>query len=163
VRSDQSSIGFLVDHCKNKKNKTPAQAFTLTSRLVKYHRNTLKNNLKHVDVLHFLTAVTSRSQTFRELHNKNHTKPIEFSDISKNTEKFKRMRNETITASKICNVIKGRTIIFWRGGGGGGDISSTQTIFFGVVVVANNFFAPASFCKQFIFVHRLIAVDFILN
>ena len=43
------------------------------------------------------------------------------------------------------------------------DISSTQTIFFGVVVVANNFFAPASFCKQFVFVHRLIAVDFILN
>jgi hypothetical protein len=28
------------------------------------------------------------------------------------------------------------------------DISSTQTIFFGAVVVANNFFAPASFCKQ---------------
>jgi hypothetical protein len=35
------------------------KAFTLASRLVKYHRNTLKNNLKHVDVLHFLTAVTS--------------------------------------------------------------------------------------------------------
>jgi hypothetical protein len=150
VRSDQSSIGFLVDHSKNKKNKTPAQAFTLTSRLVKYHRNTLKNNLKHVDVLHLLTAVTSRSQTFRGLHNKNHTKPIEFSDISNNTEKFKPMRNETITASKICNVIKGRTIIFWRGGDGH-------------FVNANNFFAPASFCKQFIFVHRLIAVDFILN
>jgi hypothetical protein len=29
------------------------------------------------------------------------------------------------------------------------DTSSTQTIFFGAVVVANNFFAPASFCKQF--------------
>ena len=29
------------------------------------------------------------------------------------------------------------------------DISSTQTISFGVIVVANNFFAPASFYKQF--------------
>ena len=44
------------------------------------------------------------------------------------------------------NLAKGRTIIFLEGGM---DISSTQTIFFGVVVVANNFFAPASFCKQF--------------
>jgi hypothetical protein len=31
----------------------------MVSRLVKYHRNILKNNLKHVDVLHFLTAVIS--------------------------------------------------------------------------------------------------------
>jgi hypothetical protein len=40
-------------------NKTPAQAFTLALRLVKYHRNILKDNLKLVDVLCFLTAVTS--------------------------------------------------------------------------------------------------------
>jgi hypothetical protein len=32
---------------------TPAQAFTMASRLVKYRRNILKNNLKHVNVLHF--------------------------------------------------------------------------------------------------------------
>ena len=42
-----------------KLNKTPAQVFTLASRLVKYHRDIPKNNLKHVDVPHFLTAVTS--------------------------------------------------------------------------------------------------------
>ena len=60
----------------------------------------------------------------------------------------------------VYSTNKGRTIIFLEGGM---DISSTQTIFFDVVVVANNFFAPASFCKQFVFVHRLIAVDFILN
>ena len=29
------------------------------------------------------------------------------------------------------------------------NILLTQTIFFGVVVSRNNFFAPASFCKQF--------------
>ena len=87
--------------------------FTLASRLVKYHRNTLKNNLKHVDVLHFLTAVTSWSQTFRGRHNKN---PYKTNRVQRyHIEKHRKVQahaqwnnkiRPTITASTICNVVK---------------------------------------------------------
>jgi hypothetical protein len=48
----------------------------------------------------------------------------------------------------VYSTDKGRTIIFLEGGW-------TFCQRKGVVVVANNFFAPASFCKQFVFVHRM--------
>jgi hypothetical protein len=55
--------------------------------------------------------------------------------------------------------IRDGPLFFWRGDGHFVNANN----FFGGVVVANIFFAPASFCKQFVFVHRLIAMDFILN
>jgi hypothetical protein len=38
-------------------------------------------------------------------------------------------------------------LFFWRGGDG--YFVNTKQFFLAVVVIANNFFAPASFCKQF--------------
>jgi hypothetical protein len=70
--------------------------------------------------------------------------PDSLVDSSSETSNIHKFR--LIKINVILHVRDG-PLFFWRGGGM--DISSTQTIFFGVVVVANNFFVPASFCKQF--------------
>ena len=84
------------------------------SLLVKYHRNILKNIMKYIDVPHFLTAITLWSQTCRVRYNKNpyKTNKVQRYLIEKHRKtssacavKYNKIR-PTITASKICNVVK---------------------------------------------------------
>jgi hypothetical protein len=67
-----------------------------------------KNNLKYLDVLDFLTAVTSWSQHSEYGIIKIHAKPIRvqwYISSSACAMKYNKIR-PTITASKICNVVK---------------------------------------------------------